>query len=108
MSVAPRSIVIRTARTLRCRGRGNASGKRWEMSFDDASGPGGTGRPSPLPADLAAGGATLVANVEAWTDYGVTQLDGPAAAELAAAMTAAANRLTVLGARGLPIVEADG
>jgi hypothetical protein len=76
-----------------------------------APGPGREVDPSRLPSDVAVRLAALTAAVDAVTQLGDgagVDLDGPAAAAIAAVVGQAASRLGVTQARMLPMVEVDG
>ena len=73
----------------------------------------GAGVTAPVKASrLSPGVAATVAALRAAVDdlaaVDLAELDGPAAAELGTELAAAASRLSAVGARALPVVEADG
>ncbi|WNB87166.1 DUF222 domain-containing protein [Cellulomonas sp. ATA003] len=63
---------------------------------------------SALPADVAAAVGALLSATDALAAVDTTGLDGAQAAVIAAAAASVVSRLGVVGARMLPVVEADG
>src|SRR5215213_9627977 len=82
------------------------------MSIDDSPAPalGGPGRPAPAgtPAKVADAVDALAAAVAALTALEPSDVDGPQAAWVTAAIAEATSRLGVTSARMLPVIEADG